>query len=400
MGVFLEGFRADHLATAIGHELDVRQTNISVSTAGALRGLHYADVPPSQAKYVTATSGLFIDFVVDLRVGSPTFGTWESVVLDTVDRRAVYLSEGLGHALACLEDGTAVYLCSEVYNVGRERAINPLDPRIGLKLPEDFEPRLSAKDAAAPTVPGRARRGPVADVRGVHLLRRLAGEPPVGRGRASRRSAWRAVSDQAAGSGTGPGARPVPAVGRVLAVCTGNVCRSPYIERRLAAMLADTDLVVSSAGTRALVGAPVEPGSVRALESVGADASGFASRQVTGAILVQADLVLAASQAHRAEVVRVKPSVLRRTFTLGELADLLRDADLEGSGGRPRPRSAVGATPRRDRLHPSWPRSGATGGRGRHPRPLRTRRGCIRQHGERDREGPARRGPGPRPPDV
>ncbi len=152
MGVFLEGFRADHLATAIGHELDVRQTNISVSTAGALRGLHYADVPPSQAKYVTATSGLFIDFVVDLRVGSPTFGTWDSVVLDTVDRRAVYLSEGLGHALACLEDGTAVYLCSEVYNVARERAINPLDPRIGLKLPEDFEPRLSAKDAAAPTV--------------------------------------------------------------------------------------------------------------------------------------------------------------------------------------------------------------------------------------------------------
>ena len=77
------GFRADRLAEAIGHELRVRQTNISVSTAGALRGIHYADVPPSQAKYVTATSGVFIDFVVDIRVGSPTFGQWDSVRLDT-----------------------------------------------------------------------------------------------------------------------------------------------------------------------------------------------------------------------------------------------------------------------------------------------------------------------------
>ncbi|MCU1537402.1 MAG: dTDP-4-dehydrorhamnose 3,5-epimerase [Humibacillus sp.] len=151
-GVFAEGFRVDHLAEAIGHEMQVRQTNISVSTAGALRGIHYADVPPSQAKYVTVTSGVFIDFVVDLRVGSPTFGQWDSVVLDTVDRRSVYLSEGLGHALACVESGTAIYLCSEVFNPTVERGINPLDPRVGLVLPDGFEPNLSPKDAAAPTV--------------------------------------------------------------------------------------------------------------------------------------------------------------------------------------------------------------------------------------------------------
>ena len=78
-GVFLEGFRRDHLAKEIGHDLQVRQTNISVSAAGALRGVHFADVPPSQAKYVTAVSGVFIDFVVDVRVGSPTFGKWDSV---------------------------------------------------------------------------------------------------------------------------------------------------------------------------------------------------------------------------------------------------------------------------------------------------------------------------------
>jgi dTDP-4-dehydrorhamnose 3,5-epimerase len=158
-GLFAEGFRVDHLAKHIGHELVVRQTNISVSTAGALRGIHYSDVPPSQAKYVTATSGVFVDYVVDLRVGSPTFGRWESVVIDTVDRRAVYLSEGLGHVLACVEDGTAVYLCSEVYAPSREHTVSPLDGDIGLTLPEGFTPVVSERDAAAPSFNEAEARG-------------------------------------------------------------------------------------------------------------------------------------------------------------------------------------------------------------------------------------------------
>lgn len=152
-GVFLESFRIDHLEKALGHPLDVRQTNISTSSRGTLRGIHFADVPPSQAKYVTAVSGSLLDFVVDLRVGSPTFGTWESVQLDTVDRRAVYLSEGLGHAFCALEDdSTAVYLCSATYAPLREHGIQPLDPAIGLRLPDGLEPLLSEKDAAAPTL--------------------------------------------------------------------------------------------------------------------------------------------------------------------------------------------------------------------------------------------------------
>ncbi|WP_353357516.1 dTDP-4-dehydrorhamnose 3,5-epimerase [Intrasporangium sp. DVR] len=157
-GTFAEGFRADHLAGAIGHEMRVRQTNISVSRAGALRGIHYSRVPPYQAKYVTAMSGVFLDFVVDLRVGSPTFGQWDSVVLDAVDRRAVYVAEGLGHALACIEDGTAVYLCSEVFNPAGERGVNPLDPAIGLALPDGFVPIVSDKDAAAPTLEAAGER--------------------------------------------------------------------------------------------------------------------------------------------------------------------------------------------------------------------------------------------------
>ena len=158
-GTFAEGFRADRLAEAIGHEMHVRQTNISVSKAGAVRGIHFADLPPSQAKFVTVTSGVFLDFVIDIRVGSPTFGQWDSVRLDAVDRRAVYVAEGLGHALACLEDGVAVYLCSEVFNPAAERGVNPLDPAVGLALPAGFVPVVSDKDAAAPTLEAAAERG-------------------------------------------------------------------------------------------------------------------------------------------------------------------------------------------------------------------------------------------------
>ena len=116
--------------------------------------------------------------------------------------------------------------------------------------------------------------------------------------------------------------------GRVLVVCTGNVCRSPYIERRLAQLLSGTGLEVESAGTRALVGAPMEPGSASALAAVGADSNGFQARQLTPAILDRADLVLTAAQRHRTEAVTLHPKVLRHTFALGELADLVSGVDL------------------------------------------------------------------------
>jgi dTDP-4-dehydrorhamnose 3,5-epimerase len=159
-GVFLESFRGDRLAEAIGHRMEVVQTNVSVSRRGALRGIHFADVPVGQAKYVTAVRGSLIDFVVDLRVGSPTFGQWDSVLLDTTDRRAVYLAEGLGHAFLALEDDTvAHYLCSAAHDPDREHGINPLDPAVGLALPPGVEPLLSPKDAAAPTLEAAADSG-------------------------------------------------------------------------------------------------------------------------------------------------------------------------------------------------------------------------------------------------
>jgi len=152
-GVFLESFRGDHLAAHLGHRPDIVQTNVSVSSRGTVRGIHFADVPPGQGKYVTVLAGSLVDFVIDVRVGSPTFGRCEAVTLDAVDRRAVYLSEGLGHAFCALEDGTtAMYLCTAPYNPTGEHAIHPLDPEVGLAVPDGLVPLLSPKDDAAPTL--------------------------------------------------------------------------------------------------------------------------------------------------------------------------------------------------------------------------------------------------------
>lgn len=164
-GVFLEWYRFDKLSEVVGHSLDLRQANTSVSRRGALRGIHFADVPAGQAKYVTASHGAVLDFVIDIRVGSPTFGEWDSVLLDSVDRRAVYLSEGLGHAFVALtEDATVSYLVSDVFNAPREHGINPLDPAIGLIFPPEVgELLLSTKDTDAPGLREAAEAGLLPD---------------------------------------------------------------------------------------------------------------------------------------------------------------------------------------------------------------------------------------------
>lgn len=152
-GVFLEYYKRAALEEAVGHPPRLVQANCSVSRKGTLRGLHFADVPPGQAKYVTCVNGAGLDVIVDLRVGSPTFGEWDATVLNDSDRRAVYVAEGLGHAfLALSDDATLLYLCSEGYNPGREHGVHPLDPEIGIRWPDDVEPVLSPKDAAAPSL--------------------------------------------------------------------------------------------------------------------------------------------------------------------------------------------------------------------------------------------------------
>lgn len=152
-GQFLEWFRADALAPKLGHRLGLAQANCSISSRGVLRGVHWADVPVGQAKYVTCVRGAILDVAVDLRVGSPTFGRCEAVRLDEERRQGFYLAEGLGHAFMALTDhATVIYLASEPYNPTHEHTLHPLDPALAIPWPDDIEPQLSPRDAEAPTL--------------------------------------------------------------------------------------------------------------------------------------------------------------------------------------------------------------------------------------------------------
>jgi dTDP-4-dehydrorhamnose 3,5-epimerase len=165
-GTFLEVFSDSALRAATGRGLKIAQVNTSVSKAGVVRGIHLSDVPPGQAKYVTCARGAVLDVVVDLRVGSPTFATWEGVLLDEVDRRAVLVPEGLGHGFCALTpEATVTYLCSTGYAPQHERSVNPFDAELAIAWPrEDLEGNplelfTSAKDAAAPSLSEAVRSG-------------------------------------------------------------------------------------------------------------------------------------------------------------------------------------------------------------------------------------------------
>jgi 5-epimerase len=129
-GVFVAPYQEEHFVAAVGHPLRLAQGNHSRSPGGAV-----------------------LDVVVDLRVGSPTFGAADAVRLDPASFRAIYLPEGVGHAFVALEDDTVIsYLCSTGYNPAAEHGIHPLDPALALPWPDGIEPLLSDKDAAAPTL--------------------------------------------------------------------------------------------------------------------------------------------------------------------------------------------------------------------------------------------------------
>lgn len=185
-GAFLEWFRADRFAEMTGHRFDLAQANSSVSSAGTLRGIHFAELPPSQAKYVTCVHGAIFDVVVDIRVGSPTYGGWDAVRLDDENRKAVYVSAGLGHAFLALEDDSVVsYLCDAPYVPGREHAIHPLDPALGIDWPNtgpggDRLPLvLSEKDDGAPLLEDARASGLLPSHHGAHAYISGLKTPPV-----------------------------------------------------------------------------------------------------------------------------------------------------------------------------------------------------------------------------
>nr|AGO50619.1 NDP-hexose 3, 5-epimerase [Streptomyces lusitanus] len=152
--------RGDLLEKATGVPFRPRQINYSVSRRHTLRGIHSVRIPPGQAKYVTCVRGALRDIVVDLRIGSPTFGEHRVNVLDADSGRSVYVPEGVGHGfLALTDDACICYVVSSTHVPGTQIDINPLDPDLGLPWDCPEPPLISDKDAKAPTVAEAVRAG-------------------------------------------------------------------------------------------------------------------------------------------------------------------------------------------------------------------------------------------------
>ncbi|KOV67549.1 dTDP-4-dehydrorhamnose 3,5-epimerase family protein [Streptomyces sp. MMG1121] len=164
-GLFISPFQQEAFAKAHGGPLfRVAQTNHSVSRRGVVRGIHYTVTPPGTAKYVYCARGAALDIVVDIRVGSPTFGRWDAVLMDQREHRASYLPVGVGHAFMTLEDDTVMsYMLSESYVPEHELALSVLDPALGLPLAGDAEPVLSERDRTARTLAEAQERGLLPD---------------------------------------------------------------------------------------------------------------------------------------------------------------------------------------------------------------------------------------------
>jgi epimerase EvaD len=153
-GFFATPFEEQSFVDAVGHPLfDVSQVSVSRSRRGVLRGVHYTATPPGRPKYASCVRGRAYDVVIDLRVGSPTFGRHDVVVLDAAELRAVYFPVGVGHAFLALEDDTTMnYLIAGGYVPSDEHALAPFDPELGVAWPEGLVPVLSGRDREAPTL--------------------------------------------------------------------------------------------------------------------------------------------------------------------------------------------------------------------------------------------------------
>jgi dTDP-4-dehydrorhamnose 3,5-epimerase len=126
------------------------QDNLSFSQRGVLRGLHFQN-PDQQGKLVQVLQGEVFDVAVDIRVGSPTFGEWEAVLLSSENKRQFYVPEGCAHGfLVTGEQALFSYKCTAKYNPSAEGYVLWNDPEIGIEWPTEASPTLSGKDQAAP----------------------------------------------------------------------------------------------------------------------------------------------------------------------------------------------------------------------------------------------------------
>lgn len=147
-GFFCETWRESEMAElGIGHGFV--QDNHSRSTRGILRGMHF-QVGDGQAKLVRCARGSILDVTVDLRRSSPTYGQWESFVLDDQRMSQVYVPVGFAHGFCVTSEiADVAYKCSTYYDPELERSFRYDDPEVGIEWP-DLELTVSARDASAP----------------------------------------------------------------------------------------------------------------------------------------------------------------------------------------------------------------------------------------------------------
>ena len=150
-GFFMEVWQAQRFADA-GIDAQFVQENVSQSSRGTLRGLHYQLDKP-QGKLVRVVLGEVFDVAVDLRRGSPSYGRWVSAVLSDENKHQLWVPPGFAHGFLVLSD-TAIfeYKCTEYYAPEFERSIRWDDPDIQIDWPLDSQtqPILSERDAQAP----------------------------------------------------------------------------------------------------------------------------------------------------------------------------------------------------------------------------------------------------------
>jgi dTDP-4-dehydrorhamnose 3,5-epimerase len=160
-GFFREWFKSKDIKNETGRAFGIEQANISLSSRGTLRGIHYSIAPRGQAKWITCVSGSIKDVIVDIRPNSKSFGDWIEVELSGDSGKAVLIGEGLGHGFLALEDNTAVaYLVSTPFSPTDEYEINPLDEKIAINWGmQILELKISDKDKSAPTLIERLAEG-------------------------------------------------------------------------------------------------------------------------------------------------------------------------------------------------------------------------------------------------
>lgn len=158
-GYFREWFKLGDFQSA-GLDFSTEQSNLSLSSRNVVRGLHYSMAPRGQAKVVTCVYGTLDDVIVDVRVGSPTFGAVVTVSLAADQGTTVVLPAGVAHGFCVTSDTAALsYLLSTPYDAPHELEIYPLDPEINVPWALSAEAILSEKDAAAPSLSQRLATG-------------------------------------------------------------------------------------------------------------------------------------------------------------------------------------------------------------------------------------------------